>query len=52
MISPIVSDGNKRHVIEKYKRLIFEEKNYFKKIVLMIRKDIELRSMKERKSVY
>lgn len=52
MILPIISDGYKRHVIEKYKRLISEEKNYFKKIILMIRKDIDLRGTKESKSVY
>jgi hypothetical protein len=52
MILPIISDGNKRNTIEKYNRLISEEKNYFKKIILIFRKELDLRRMKESKSVY
>lgn len=52
MILPIISDGKKRHTIEKYNRLILEEKNYLKKLMLIFRKDLELRRIKESKSVY
>jgi hypothetical protein len=52
MILPIISDGNKRQTIEKYNRLISDEKNYFKKLILIFRKDLELRRIKESKSVY
>lgn len=52
MILPIISDGNKKHVIEKYNGLISEEKNYLKKLILIFRKDLELRKIKESKSVF
>uniref|UniRef100_UPI00404ABFBB hypothetical protein n=1 Tax=Flavobacterium sp. TaxID=239 RepID=UPI00404ABFBB len=47
-----INNGRKIGIIEKYNQLISNEKNYFKKLLLMFRKDYELRNLKESKSNY